>query len=303
MESKKAVWNFASEILDIAAVVKSYYGIELNDTPIDRKVINEFKAEKPWNNFTFNSLYMLFNAFDKNLDENQDILLPSRGVRYDAVDELAALPESLEKRNALKLFDQGLSKMERKAVEEMKYLESDTVEDFSIYHQEDYKKLLSELQWGQEAFSSLTDDVAVRLALDINAGAVLNYVLPIYDNMPPDLSAPRETLAGIGDYEKQPREVQKYIKGLTIRHIGRVLKTHRQIFENGDFDRELLADIQALGKSQLTLKSIAAARQNNERALAAEETVYRRYRAFRKGHQNPLKQLANVLRQGRICNN
>ncbi len=92
-------------------------------------------------------------------------------------------------------------------------------------------------------------------------------------------------------------------KGLTRRHIARVLKTHRRALDDGDFDRGLFADIEALGKSQLTLKSIVAARRNNERALAAEETVYRRYRAFRKTHPDRTKLLANALWQGRICNN
>ena len=67
--------------------------------------------------------------------------------------------------------------------------------------------------------------------------------------------------------------------------------------------KEILADIEALGKSQLTLKSFVAARRNNERALAAEETVYRRYRTFRKTHPDRAKLLANALWQGRICNN
>lgn len=302
-EKKKAVLDFAAEVLDIAAVVKSYYDIELNDTPVDRKVVREFKPEGFWDDFTFSSLHMLFNAFDRNLGENQVVLLSSRGIRYEAVDELAALPQSLEKRNALKLFDKGLRKMEISAIENKKRLESDTAEDFSIYHQEDYRQLVSELRWGQEVFRSLTDDVVGRLAVDINAAAVLNYVLPVYDDTAPDVSAPRSTLTGIGDYERQPGEVQKYIKGLTRRHIARVLKTHRRVLDDGDFDRGLFADIEALGKSQLTLKSIAAARRNNERALAAEETVYRRYRAFRKTHPDRAKLLANALWQGRICNN
>lgn len=89
--------------------------------------------------------------------------------------------------------------------------------------------------------------------------------MPVYDDTAPDVSAPRSTLTGIGDYERQPGEVQKYIKGLTRRHIARVLKTHRRVLDDGDFDRGLFADIEALGKSQLTLKSIAAARRNNER--------------------------------------
>lgn len=153
-EKKKAVLDFAAEVLDIAAVVKSYYDIELNDTPVDRKVVREFKPEGFWDDFTFSSLHMLFNAFDRNLGENQVVLLSSRGIRYEAVDELAALPQSLEKRNALKLFDKGLRKMEISAIENKKRLESDTAEDFSIYHQEDYRQLVSELRWGQEVFRS-----------------------------------------------------------------------------------------------------------------------------------------------------
>lgn len=119
-EKKKAVLDFAAEVLDIAAVVKSYYDIELNDTPVDRKVVREFKPEGFWDDFTFSSLHMLFNAFDRNLGENQVVLLSSRGIRYEAVDELAALPQSLEKRNALKLFDKGLRKMEISAIENKK---------------------------------------------------------------------------------------------------------------------------------------------------------------------------------------
>lgn len=60
---------------------------------------------------------------------------------------------------------------------------------------------------------------------------------------------PRSTLTGICDYERQPGEVQKYIKGLTRRHIARVLKTHRRVLDDGDFDRGLFADIEALGKA------------------------------------------------------
>ena len=74
-EKKKAVLDFAAEVLDIAAVVKSYYDIELNDTPVDRKVVREFKPEGFWDDFTFSSLHMLFNAFDRNLGENQVVLL------------------------------------------------------------------------------------------------------------------------------------------------------------------------------------------------------------------------------------
>lgn len=88
--------DFAAEVLDIAAVVKSYYDIELNDTPVDRKVVRGFKPEGFWDDFTFSSLHMLFNAFDRNLGENQAVLLSSRGIRYESVDELAALPQSLE---------------------------------------------------------------------------------------------------------------------------------------------------------------------------------------------------------------
>ena len=97
LEKKKAVLDFAAEVLDIAAVVKSYYDIELNDTPVDRKVVRGFKPEGFWDDFTFSSLHMLFNAFDRNLGENQAVLLSSRGIRYESVDELAALPQSLEK--------------------------------------------------------------------------------------------------------------------------------------------------------------------------------------------------------------
>lgn len=303
IEQKQAILAFAGDILDIAEVVKKYYDIELNDTPVDWKVIREFKADGSWNDFTFSSLRMLFNAFDRNLETNQEILLSDEGIRLEAVDELAVLPKNLEKRNVLKLFDMGLCKLEAGAVVNQNRLEADAAEDFSIYHQDDYRKLISELRWGQEVFGSLTDEVVDRLAVDINAAAVVNYVIPVYDDTFPDVSAPRKMLNEIGDYGSQPLEVQKYIEGLAGRHVSRILKTHHQVLDEGDFDRDLFKDVEELVQGRQRIKDIAVAKRKTEKALAEEEGLYQRYRAFRKTHPDRMQILMARQWQMRICNN
>ena len=301
-EVKNDILSVAKNALDLSAVIKNYYNIELNDTPIDRKVVRQFKAEDYWDDFTFNSLNMLFNALDVNLTKNQDKLLLSQEPRIESVDEVLSLPQSLEKRNILKLYHQGLSVMEKAALESKKQEEDFAVDDFTIYHQDEYKTLLDELRWGKEIFSSFTDEKVENWAYDINHGVVLAQVIPLYDDVEEEPDALQAVVSGVENYKSMSKEEQQYIKGLVKRHSDRVVKTHNQILNDGVFDRGLFDDVEVIHMSQQHYEEVKALKDKVILARQDEEPVYKKYRAFRKTHMSRQQLLMQALKQQRFYN-
>lgn len=300
---KSRILSFAGDVLDVAAVVKSYYGIELNDTPVDRNVVREFKADGYWDDFTYSSLNMLFNAFDAGLSENQGRILFSKTPRVEAVNEVLSLPQSLEKRNLLKLFYKGLSVTEKDALENKKQEEDYAAEDFLIYHKDDYTVLLDELRWGKEIFPKFTDEKIENWAYDINRGVVLTQIVPIYDDKTPKADETQKVLSGIENFQKFSKDEQKYIEAIVRRYSDRVVKTHNKVLDEGDFDRGLFDDVEALHENQQYLDDVVKLKNEVLLARREEESVYKRFRAFRKAHLSRQQMLMQALKQQRFCNN
>ena len=300
---KNRILTFAGDVLDVAAVVKSYYDVELNDTPVDRSVVRGFKADGYWDDFTYNSLNMLFNAFDAGLSENQGKILSSKAPRAKAVDEVLSLPQSLEKRNLLKLFYKGLVVTEEKALENKKQNEDYAAEDFLIYHKDDYVVLLDELRWGKEIFPKFTDEKIENWAYDINRGVVLTQIVPIYGDKTPQQDEKQKILLGIENYQQFSKDEQKYIEAIVKRYSDRVVKTHNRVLDEGEFDRGLFDDVEILYENQQYLDDISKLKDKVLLARQKEEVVYKRFRAFRKAHLSRQQMLIQALKQQGFCNN
>lgn len=299
---RQKILNFAEDALNVSDLVKYYKDVELNDTPVDKKVIRQIEPNADWDDFTFSALNMLFNSIDRNLDKNKDLLIPYDDMRENAVEELLALPQSLEKHNALKVFYRGLSVMEQKFFENKQREENFAAEDFTIYHQEDYQSLVDELTWGKEIFPSFTDDKVELLAYDVNRVAVLGHVVPLYNDTESDKNA-LSLLQKVDSYASLPREEQLYVGKLAQKYISRILKTHNQVLDKGDFDRELFEDVDNINNYQARFENVRDKKNMILEARKEDELVYKQFKAFRKTHPSRQKLLMNAMWQGRFCNN
>lgn len=307
IERKKQVLAFAGEVLDLNKVISRFYDIEMNDTPSNRKIINSFSADKKWNDFTFSSLHMLFNDFDMNLEKNQSILLPaekSEGLRPGAVNELVDLPSSLEKRNVLKLFRQGLNKLEFEMVNQKLDYERDMVDDITIFHQSEQGKLIEDMWMVSELFPQIDEERLTDLVKDINAGAVTNFVVPLYDDCEPEENAGFKLLEGIIDLEELPLEARSLVKKVAGRHVERVLKVHNKLLDDGDFDRDLYDVVDEYKNIQKNIDDVSKNRLMVNECFAEEDRIYREYRNFKKRQETKeTSAFYDVLWQDRICNN
>ena len=302
MALRQKILNFAEDALNVSDLVKYYKDVEINDTPVNKNVLRQIEAKADWDDFTYRALNMLFNSIDRNLNKNQDLLIPYDDMRENAVEELLALPRSLEKHNALKVFYRGLSVMEQKFFENKQREENFAAEDFTIYHQEDYQTLVDELTWGKEIFPSFTDDKVELLAYDVNRVAVLGHIIPLYN----DTESDKELLSSLQEldsYASLSQEGQIYVGKLAQRHINRILKTHNQVLDEGNFDRELFEDVDNINNYQALFEDARNEKNMLLQARKEDELVYKQFKAFRKTHPSRQKLLMNAMWQGRFCNN
>ena len=302
MALRQKILNFAEDALNVSDLVKYYKDVEINDTPVNKNVLRQIEAKADWDDFTYSALNMLFNSLDRNLDKNKDLLIPYDDMRENAVEELLALPRSLEKHNALKVFYRGLSVMEQKFFENKQREENFAAEDFTIYHQEDYQTLVDELTWGKEIFPSFTDDKVELLAYDVNRVAVLGHIIPLYN----DTESDKELLSSLQEldsYASLSQEGQIYVGKLAQRHINRILKTHNQVLDEGNFDRELFEDVDNINNYQALFEDARNEKNMLLQARKEDELVYKQFKAFRKTHPSRQKLLMNAMWQGRFCNN
>ncbi len=302
MALRQKILNFAEDALNVSDLVKYYKDVEINDTPVNKNVLRQIEAKADWDDFTYSALNMLFNSLDRNLDKNKDLLIPYDDMRENAVEELLALPRSLEKHNALKVFYRGLSVMEQKFFENKQREENFAAEDFTIYHQEDYQTLVDELTWGKEIFPSFTDDKVELLAYDVNRVAVLGHIIPLYN----DTESDKELLSSLQEldsYVSLSQEGQIYVGKLAQRHINRILKTHNQVLDEGNFDRELFEDVDNINNYQALFEDARNEKNMLLQARKEDELVYKQFKAFRKTHPSRQKLLMNAMWQGRFCNN
>lgn len=302
MALRQKILNFAEDALNVSDLVKYYKDVEINDTPVNKNVLRQIEAKADWDDFTYSALNMLFNSLDRNLDKNKDLLIPYDDMRENAVEELLALPRSLEKHNALKVFYRGLSVMEQKFFENKQREENFAAEDFTIYHQEDYQTLVDELTWGKEIFPSFTDDKVELLAYDVNRVAVLGHIIPLYN----DTESDKELLSSLQEldsYASLSQEGQIYVGKLAQRHINRILKTHNQVLDEGNFDRELFEDVDNINNYQALFEDARNEKNMLLQARKEDMLIYKQFKAFRKTHPSRQKLLMNAMWQGRFCNN
>ena len=299
---RQKILNFAEDALNVSDLVKYYKDVELNDTPVNKKVIRQIEPNADWDDFTFSALNMLFNSIDRNLNKNQDLLIPYDDMRENAVEELLALPQSIEKHNALKVFYLGLEVMERKFFENKQREENFAAEDFTVYHQEDYQTLVDELTWGKEIFPSFTDDKVEVLAYDVNRIAVLGHIIPLYNDTESDKEA-LMPLQKADSYASLSQEEQIYVGKLAQRHVDRILKTHNRLLDEGNFDRELFDDVDNINNYQALFEDVRDEKNMVFEARKEDILIYKQFKAFRKTHPSRQKLLMNAMWQGRFCNN
>lgn len=310
VERKSQIISYAKEILDISVAAKKYWDIELNDTPVTKKTLNQINPEEKWDEFTFSSLNMLFRAFDENLDKNQELFLNDDDMELnpDAIDKLIALPSSLEKRNALLLFKFGLAKMEYGYTKNKIDIEVDLVDDFSIFHQDDYAKMVEEMQLGQETFADLNDETLADLVKDINTGVVVNYILPLYneENDEPQADAFIKVIGELHDYETLSPDTQGFVGKIAERYTEKLLKTHHGLMDKGDIEPELFEWLIEFSNCDDDIKAADLARQKVNVEFEKEDKIYKNYRLFKKNQEeNPYSKsvVMDILWQSKFCKN
>lgn len=306
-EDRLMVAKYAEELVNLGSASKKYLSLIINDSPVSHKIVERIENSAKWGEFELNALNMLFNNVDNNALDKQDIIQADKGkVSEDFIDAALELPSSLEKRALLIAMKGGLARMESHRMIYKTDCEDELVDFISEEHRSEYKKLEDYLKLGADVYEDIDEDTASSLAQDINIGACLQYVVPIYADKEVDENALSMVLDNVMDYEDLGAPSQKFVRGLSKKYVQALSDLHNKKLDDGDFSREIFAKIEEYDEKREDIDNVSAYLAQTVDVLSAENHIYEQFIAYENGQgknkENHILMLKS-LQNHKFCNN
>lgn len=305
-EDREIIIQYAKELVNLGKASKKYLNLILNDSPVTEKVIGRIENSPKWNDFEFNALNMLFKNMDDNGIVKGGIILSDTGkISEDFVDAALELPSSLEKRELLMTMKNGLARMETDRTERKTDCEDELVDLLSEEHSDAYDKLKEYLLLGSDVYEDIDEDVAASLTQDINVGACLEYVVPIYDDKKEDENAFALMLDKVIDYEDLSAPTQKFVRGLSKKYIETLSTLHNKKLDEGNFSRDIYSKLEDYHEKTDSLNEASTFLMLTVDVLSSENHIYEKYLKFQENSKAKQKhlQFLNALKNEKFCKN